>query len=35
MVFFADMLVVSFVFMFTYLLRYNLQADAVDLSEML
>jgi len=35
MVFFADMLVISFVFMFTWLLRYNLQASAVDLPRML
>ena len=32
MVFFADMLVVSFVFMFTYLLRYNLVYSAHALS---
>jgi FlaA1/EpsC-like NDP-sugar epimerase len=34
-IFFADMIVISFVFMFTYLLRYNLQASAVDISKML
>lgn len=31
---FADMVLISFVFMFTYLLRYNLVSSAVDVSRM-
>lgn len=32
---FADMVLISFVFMFTYLLRYNLVSSAVDVSRMM